>query len=248
LNKENYHADILPNSISRTTSQSRKGRNILAAETIARASHQAIQSNYEDFFHLPRGKAIGAAQRIGKIVLPYEVQALEQWAIANEVLLSSDEILSKWEDQGNRGGLENKVFYDTDRRQWIKINNLSYHTNQLEFLHRLALHNFLFPEVSLALEGYIWDGSCLSPVVSQPHVMHHGENVSEQESGSELEKMGGAWSDVENGYIFNDLGIVVTDTHDENVLRRQDGGLSFIDPDVRLLIGLKGNRLKDSNH
>jgi len=238
-----YNADILPDPISRIASQSREGRTILAAEAVARRSHQAIQQDHEDFFHLPRGKAISAAQAIGKVVRPYENKALDEWAKQEGKLFDREEIVSKWIAQGERGGLENRVFYDSNRDRWIKINTLAYHTNQLEFLHRMAIHNYLFPEVVLRLEAYMWDDSALLPIISQPHVTHHGGLVSEEESGAELEKMGGSWNSQENGYVFNDLGIVITDTHDENVLRRQDGGLSFIDPDLRLLICRKGERL-----
>jgi hypothetical protein len=77
----------------------------------------------------------------------------------------------RWEEQGRKGETEHAIYFDEPGARWFKLNTLSNHGNWLEYFHRLALHNWLFPEAPLRFEGLTeFDGELL-PVVSQPHII-----------------------------------------------------------------------------
>ena len=265
LEKGLYNAEVLPERIAQEISGSGEGSTILAAENVARRSHRSIQQDHEEFADGPRGTAISAAQSIGKQARPLEDAALAEWAEQQGILYSDankKEFIDEWGTQGERGGVESIVIFNDDTQRWTKINNLLMHSSQTEFLHRLAIHNYLFPNESYKLEGYVWqdnkswrsdtplgvmtDGGKpqLLPVISQPNVKHVGDEVSILESTAVLEALGGKWDSVEGGFVFEDGGFLIGDAHEENVLRRENDSLAFIDTDIRLLLSQKNDRLR----
>ena len=85
----------------------------------------------------------------------------------------------------------------------------------------------------------------LLPVVSQANVKHVGDIVSIQESTQKLEELGGKWDSLEGGFVFDELGIIVGDAHEENVLRGHKGKLAFIDTEIRMTFEGKTDRLRE---
>ena len=266
LKEGKYNADVLPQRISQEASETSDGRTILAAEDVARKSHGAVQQNNEEFSDGPRSYVLSEAQKIGRKVRPLEDAALAEWAESQGMLLTPEEarvFTDEYNDQGRRGGVESVITHDEATGRYTKINSLIFHTNQLEFLHRLALHNFLFPDVALKLEGYVYQNDTvfsetnplgkgrlgaepkLLPVVSQVAVEHFGDEVGPVESGRELEAKGGTLEGQYGSVAEFDNGIQVDDYHDENVLRRENGSLAFIDTDIRLNIETKTDRLRE---
>ena len=248
LENGKYNADILPERISRAIGATRNGRAILAAEKVARRSHEAIQQDYEEFSNKLRSEFLSESQAFGRAVRSYEDAALAKFAAKGRKLFfgeRADELFEKWNSQGQKGGAENLVMYDEGSGRWIKVNTLAFHTTQLEFIQRIAIHNYLFPSVELKLEGYVrWpDGGELMPIVSQADVKHTGPLVTSNEAVRELVRRGGEKQ--ERAQVVFDEGFSVEDYHDENVLRQENGSLAFIDTDIRLTPESKSKRLKE---
>ena len=59
--------------------------------------------------------------------------------------LDEAEFTGKWEDQGRKGESEHELYLDEPTQRWFKRNNFCYHGNWLEYVHRIALQNWLFP-------------------------------------------------------------------------------------------------------
>lgn len=160
---------------------------------------------------------------------------LIEWARASNRLIDNDAFQYAVDAQGDDdpSGGEQDVYYDPEQGRWLKRNTLILH--QLDgwhigFLHRLLLHNWLFPEVAYQLEGYALTPSGLQPVISQPDVWAQcGANRTE--ATAFMQTLGFRWQGANN---FIKGGLFVGDLHDENILITPAGNYAVIDPEIHL--------------
>ena len=157
-----------------------------------------------------------------------EAQQLNLWAVATGRLLDAAAFEERWIAGGQLAGVEHDVYYEPSSGRWFKANVLSMHANYLEFFQRLELHNALFPEAPVTLEGFLQRGGILQPLISQPDVAAV-RGARPDEVAVRMALMGFEPLN-ETDYYNRDLGVRVEDLHDENALITPSGLLAFIDP------------------
>ena len=111
-------------------------------------------------------------------------------------------------------GAEQKV-YLKDGSTVLKLNDAIYYASWIDYFHNLLLNNLFFPDTPYQLLGFFKDLYILYTVVEQPFVKDFLEN-------------NGFINKKNNDYYNEELGIILGDLHDENVLT-QNGILYFID-------------------
>lgn len=122
-------------------------------------------------------------------------------------------------------GAEQKVYLNGNE-DVIKLNGAIYYASWTDYFHNLLLNNYFFPDTAYQLLGFYLDNQTLYAVVKQKYVKatEHTqlENVKLflENNGFEVIR--------NNDYINKDLGIILEDLHDENVLTT-NGVLAFID-------------------
>jgi len=122
-------------------------------------------------------------------------------------------------------GAEQKV-YLKNGKSVIKLNDAIYYISWIDYLHNLLLHNYFFPDTAYQLLGFFVNNSELYAVVEQPYV-----KATEKTDLSEVKQfmeVNGFKNVRNNDYLNSDLGIIIEDLHDENVLT-QNRVLYFID-------------------
>lgn len=123
-------------------------------------------------------------------------------------------------------GAEQKVYLSPDNKYVLKLNDSIYYSFWLDYLHNLLLHNYFFPDTSYQLMGFKETIVTMYAVVKQPFIQFtEPTNISLvrqflNANGFEIKK--------NNDYINKELGIIIEDLHDENVLIKQKV-LFFID-------------------
>lgn len=122
-------------------------------------------------------------------------------------------------------GAEQKV-YLMNSYQVSKLNDSIYFTNWLDYLHNLLLHNFFFPDTSYELIGFTSLNNTLYAVVKQNYIQ-----ITEPTNLSVVKQFleANGFLNIRNHDYFNpNLGIILEDLHDENVLVN-NGIYYFID-------------------
>ncbi|HEX7905041.1 MAG TPA: hypothetical protein VF487_14285 [Chitinophagaceae bacterium] len=124
-----------------------------------------------------------------------------------------------------RGG-EARVYLHPDGRHVIKLNDAVYYATWLEFLNSILLHNFVFQNTAYSLEGFIKESDTLIAVLKQPFI-----RADAQVDIGDIKKLlefNGFENDKRHDYIHKELGLILEDMHDENVLVNSET-LFFID-------------------
>ena len=122
-------------------------------------------------------------------------------------------------------GAEQKV-YLKDSENVLKLNDSIYYTSWKDYFYNLLLHNYFFTDTSYELIGFTKDNNILYCVVKQSFVV--------VTSNTDLNQVkifltqNGFENNRNNDYFNDDLGIILEDLHDENVLTRNEI-LYFID-------------------
>jgi Serine/Threonine/Tyrosine Kinase found in polyvalent proteins len=230
------HERYLPERLPPAARHAIEGTIIAAAEGIARRCHEAVQPDQAREFAAQTRTADRRAGyfAVNRIVRPLEEDALRAWAPTTHLLLNAADFTRKWQEQGCKGESEHEIYYDQSLERWFKRNNLSNHGNWLEYFHRLALHNWLFPEAPLRLVGFIDDSGLFLPLVSQAHVVSQ-RGASECEIDELMQRLGFESFRAINparkyDYVNRSVGVEVNDLHDENVLISTTGETVVIDP------------------
>jgi hypothetical protein len=123
-------------------------------------------------------------------------------------------------------GAEQKVHLDRDGRHVLKINTGVFYVNWSDYFHSLLLHNYFFPATAYELLGFVEDEEQLCAVVKQPYVK--ATETTDLELVKEFLISNGFENQRYNDYKNTNLGIILEDLHDENVLSKE-GVLFFID-------------------
>ena len=122
-------------------------------------------------------------------------------------------------------GAEQKV-YLKDGSTVLKLNDAIYYASWVDYFHNLLLNNLFFPDTAYQLLGFYKDLDVLYAVVEQPFVKAN-EKTDLNTVKAFLEN-NGFINKKNHDYYNKELGLILEDLHDENVLT-QNGMLYFID-------------------
>jgi len=137
-------------------------------------------------------------------------------------------------------GAEQRVYLDEDVHYVIKLNDSIFYEYWLDYFHSLLIHNFLFPQTAYSLLGFYLENETLHAVVKQPFIEitqpTNSAFVNEflLANGFQLKK--------NNDYFNSEIGIILEDLHDENVLTNNNA-LFFIDTTFYLMPSFFSNAL-----
>jgi hypothetical protein len=122
-------------------------------------------------------------------------------------------------------GAEQKV-YLRDSEHVLKLNDSIYYSSWKDYFYNLLLHNYFFPDTAYELIGFTKDEDILYAIVKQNYVsITSNTNLEDVKTFLTLN---GFQNVRNNDYYNSDLGIILEDLHDENVLTRNNI-LYFID-------------------
>ncbi|MCU0443344.1 MAG: hypothetical protein MUE85_00405 [Microscillaceae bacterium] len=123
-------------------------------------------------------------------------------------------------------GAEQKVYLVSDFRNVLKMNSGVFYLSWLDYLHSLLLHNFFFPHTAYDFLGFCQDTEEIFAVVKQPYIKT--TEATNPDLVKEFLENNGFVNQKNQDYEHKDLGIILEDLHDENVLTYNDT-LFFID-------------------
>lgn len=123
-------------------------------------------------------------------------------------------------------GAEQKVYLSQDGRHVIKLNDSIFYAKWEDYFNSLLLHNFFFPETSYELIGFYKEGETLFSVVEQTYIV--STDATDENAIKEFMVSNGFVNTKNNDFFNDQLGIIIEDLHDENVLTNT-GVLFFID-------------------
>ena len=122
-------------------------------------------------------------------------------------------------------GAEQRV-YLKDNQFVYKLNDSIYYESWVDYFNNLLLHNYFFPDTSYKLLGFFKEDNTLYSVIEQkfikitsPTNLNHVKKFMEANGFLNIRN---------NDYKNSELGIIIEDLHDENVLTK-NGVLYFID-------------------
>lgn len=122
-------------------------------------------------------------------------------------------------------GAEQKV-YIKENKYVIKLNDAIYYASWEDYFHNLLLHNYFFADTAYQLLGFYKPDDTLYAVVKQSYV--NADKPTNLTHVKEFLESNGFKNTKNHDYYHEDLGIILEDLHDENVLTKQDI-LYFID-------------------
>lgn len=123
-------------------------------------------------------------------------------------------------------GAEQKVYLHQDEFTVFKLNDSIYYLSWEDYFNNLLLNNFFFPDTAYKLVGFYESEEVLYAVVEQDFIKF--DELTELEIVKKFLDENGFVNTRNNDYFNPDLGIILEDLHDENVLTFQNN-LYFID-------------------
>lgn len=123
-------------------------------------------------------------------------------------------------------GAEQRIYEYLDANFVVKLNDGIFYAFWKDYFNSLLIHNYLFPHLSYELLGFCRLDGRLYSVVKQPYVK--ATETTNLEHVKEFLAANGFINKKGNDYFHPELGLILEDLHDENVLTR-DGTLQFID-------------------
>ncbi|RZJ88986.1 MAG: hypothetical protein EOO20_12150 [Chryseobacterium sp.] len=122
-------------------------------------------------------------------------------------------------------GAEQKVYLDGNENVF-KLNDAIYYSFWVEYFYSLLLHNYFFADTAYDLIGFVKENDILYAVVQQSFV-----TITKNTDLIKVKQFlasNGFENNRNNDYYSPELGIILEDLHDENVLTKDDM-LYFID-------------------
>ncbi len=148
-----------------------------------------------------------------------ETKSLEKYISENSLWIEVN--LSQYVSEG----AEQKV-YLKDAEHVLKLNDSIYYNSWKDYFTNLLLHNYFFPDTAYNLIGFTKNNEIVYAVVKQAYVsITESTNLDSVKS---FLSQNGFINNRNNDYYNPELGIILEDLHDENVLTR-NGVLYFID-------------------
>ncbi len=122
-------------------------------------------------------------------------------------------------------GAEQKVYLQNDRSV-LKLNDAIYYLSWEDYFVNLLLNNYFFSDTAYNLLGFFENEAVLYAVVEQSFVK--ATEPTDLVFVEQFMNSNGFQKTRNNDYFNSDLGIILEDLHDENVLTN-NGVLYFID-------------------
>lgn len=123
-------------------------------------------------------------------------------------------------------GGEAKIYLASDGRSVIKLNDAIYYNTWLDFLNSVLIHNLFFEETSYTLYGFIVKNDSLFAVLKQPFII--SDSLTDLNDVKFYLEYNGFLNIRRNDYYNKELGLILEDIHDENVIVKSNK-LFFID-------------------
>jgi len=223
-----YNHEQQPTLLERSASQgfaSRLGGNCKPVLDILTRVHRASQKA-----GIPKPK-----NRQERIKLERALRTIEERELRSlgSPIVNAADFNKNWVSQGKISGAEQRVYFEELECSVIKANDGNFHGNWLQYLERLHLHRFLFPETAYTFLGLLVEDSGISMVVRQPFA-----KASDGVSGATRDEVEiwmrdhyGAYRYKNDDYYLPQLDLLIEDLHDENVLVSENRkALLVIDP------------------
>ncbi|MCF6283709.1 MAG: hypothetical protein L3K26_00740 [Candidatus Hydrogenedentes bacterium] len=122
-------------------------------------------------------------------------------------------------------GAEQKV-YITGEKYVIKLNDAIYYASWEDYFYNLLLHNYFFADTAYHLLGFYLSDGTLYAVVQQSYIK--ADSMTNLKKVNDFMTVNGFENRRRHDYENVNLGLIIEDLHDENVLT-YDGLLYFID-------------------
>ncbi len=123
-------------------------------------------------------------------------------------------------------GAEQRVFIKNSK-QVLKLNDGIYYASWVDYFDNLLLNNYFFPDTAYNLVGfYKSDTDVLYALVEQNYI--ESTQATDLNQVKEFMQANGFGNTRNNDYFHPELGIILEDLHDENVLTTHEI-LYFID-------------------
>lgn len=122
-------------------------------------------------------------------------------------------------------GAEQKVYLKNSEHV-LKLNDAIYYTSWKNYFYNLLLHNYFFSDTAYNLLGFTKENDVIYAVVQQNFVSI--TSSTDLKKVKEFLTINGFVNNRNNDYVNSELGIILEDLHDENVLTQNDI-LYFID-------------------
>ncbi len=170
--------------------------------------------------YLSNGGQASSGAEGTKQIKEQEKKTLEVFATENDLWIN-DLDFSQYVSEG----AEQRVFLKGSERV-LKLNDSIYYSSWKDYFYNLLFHNFFFTDTAYELIGFTKENDILYAVVQQSYVTITQKTDLEQVKA--FLGSNGFINNRNNDYFNPDLGIILEDLHDENVLTRNDI-LYFID-------------------
>ncbi len=170
--------------------------------------------------YLRRSKSSSETIKSSKQIKSEEATLLKDFCDKNSFWISAINI-----NAFVSSGAEQKV-YLYNKHKVIKLNDGIYYETWLDYLNNLLLNNFFFPDTAYQLIGFYEQDEVLYAVVEQKFVQSDKE--TELENVKQFLNSNGFINTRNNEYYHPQIGIILEDLHDENVLTFKNN-LFFID-------------------
>jgi len=122
-------------------------------------------------------------------------------------------------------GAEQKV-YLYNKHKVTKLNDSIYYETWIDYFNNLLLNNYFFPDTAYQLVGFYEQDEVLYAVIEQKFV--ESDVTTNLENVKRFLSENGFENTRNNDYFNSQLGIILEDLHDENVITFQEN-LFFID-------------------
>ena len=162
--------------------------------------------------HIRESQRAGSAIKDSKLYKEQEKQKLEAYISVNQLWIYDLDL-----NQYVSEGAEQKV-YLSDQKSVFKLNDSIYYNCWEDYFHNLLLHNTFFEDTAYRLISFYKESECLFAVVEQPFVEITSNTNLNQIKDFLLNN--GFLNTRNNDYFNKELGIILEDLHDENVLTK----------------------------
>ena len=170
--------------------------------------------------YLSRSQSASGLVKEFKLFKKQETEVLEQFVTENNLWVLDINPANYVSE-----GAEQKV-YLKDGKNVIKLNDAIYYNSWIDYFNNLLLNNYFFPDTAYHLLGFYKDKEITYAVVEQPFVK--ATEKTDLELVKKFMLANGFLNTKNNDYYNPNLGIILEDLHDENVLT-ENGILQFID-------------------
>lgn len=159
-------------------------------------------------------------------------KALINWAKKNNYLIVEPlDYFNEIFGDSNLHGTESTVWKDSANNRVIKAIALNHYATPQKLLERILVHNSVFPNTAIKLEGIGTSSKGINIIVSQPFIKDSNTISSYEEIENYMTKTLGFQHNKGIGpkaeYTKDDY--LVSDIRPENVLKQSDGSLAVID-------------------